>query len=107
LIVLALSSPNNDPAMMLNKAALNDQLGRVPMLIISEVPCRFTPNDRVVCLNFPFDIDELCGQVVKLLEERADGYLGDGVSPPAAETRYGWGGETTVDRGRQTEYWLG
>ena len=59
LIIVAPMPPINDPMSILSKASLLNQVGHVPVLIISEHPSRPESDDKIAYLNFPFDIDEL------------------------------------------------
>lgn len=80
LIIVAPVPPINDPMSILAKASLLNQVGQVPVLIISEQPSRPESDDRITYLNFPFDLDDLSCTVVDILDkrpsstaERADG----------------------------------
>ena len=70
LIIVAPVPPINDPMFILSRASLLDQVGQVPILIISEQPSRSESDDRVTYLNFPFDMDDLNCTVVDILEKR-------------------------------------
>ncbi len=119
LVVLALSTPGSEPGVALNKASLSEQVGRVPLLIISETPCRFAPNTKLACLSFPFEIDELCCKVVEMLGKPGQ-QTGKGIDMASDEpgaklgpqplpvgASYHLRNELTSDHGRQTEYWVG
>ena len=69
LIVVALSSPANEPVVALAWASLAGRVGQVPFLIISDRPFRSDPADRIAHLYFPFDIDRLHGRVSEILLE--------------------------------------
>lgn len=104
LIVLALSSPAGDPVVALAQAALDKRSKPAPLLIISERPVRLGPGWRAIHLDFPFEIDELYSRVNGVL----GGNLLNRVEPKSLPPEVGrerWGG--TMDRGRQTEYWIG
>jgi hypothetical protein len=68
LIVVALSSPNSEPVVMLSRNALTGYIGQVPTLIISDRPFKAAPRDRIFYLNFPFDIDQLANKVKEILK---------------------------------------
>ena len=70
LIIVAPVPPINDPMSILSKASLLNQVGQVPVLIISEQPSRPESDDRITYLNFPFDMDDLNCTVVDILEKR-------------------------------------
>lgn len=69
LMVVALSSPRNEPIVALAKASLAGQMGRVPLLIISERPFRPDPSGRIAHLNFPFDVRGLYCKVQEILQD--------------------------------------
>jgi hypothetical protein len=105
LIVVAMSSPGSDLYVALTSASLDRHIGQVPMLIISEEQFHAAPNDRMVHLDFPFEIDELYDKVRETLQEQ----------PIAHSQTSMWGPSLvgcrkkseSLDRGRQTEYWIG
>jgi hypothetical protein len=68
LIVIALSSPANEPAAALNLISLIDQAGQNPLLIISEKRIRPRPDNLAAQMNFPFDVDEFRDKVLTLLQ---------------------------------------
>ncbi|MCP4537013.1 MAG: hypothetical protein GY832_07685 [Chloroflexi bacterium] len=68
LIVLAMSSPSSEPVVALARASLTRQIGRTPLLIISDRPFNSEPEHQITHLNFPFDIDKLCNQVDEILQ---------------------------------------
>jgi len=68
LIVLAVSSPASEPVVALARASLADQIGQVPLLIVSERPFESGPGDLIVHLDFPFDIDGLNDKVKEILQ---------------------------------------
>jgi len=69
LIVLALSLADSEPLKLLSKASLGHRLGRVPTVIISERVFSHEPGDKIVHLNFPYDLRELCAQAGEMLRE--------------------------------------
>jgi hypothetical protein len=69
LIVVAMSSLTSEPVVALARAALTREIGRVPLLIISERPFRADPDNKIVHLDFPFDIDDLHYKVREILEK--------------------------------------
>jgi len=68
LIVVALSSPNSEPVVMLSRNALTGYVGQIPTLIISDRPFNADPQDQIFYLNFPFDIDQLADKVEEILK---------------------------------------
>jgi DNA-binding response OmpR family regulator len=105
LIVVALSSPTNDPGTMLSR--LNSQAEQVPVLIISEQPLLTAPGDWVSHLDFPFEIDEFYDRVKEMLAVRPihsnKPTIPKTFQPGISPTRP----SEVLDRGRQAEYWLG
>lgn len=83
LIIVAMSSPNSEPVVALAKAALARQIGRVPILIISDKPFYPDPEDRIAHLDFPFTPDRLCRKVEEILQEEPDRTS----APPMARTQ--------------------
>jgi hypothetical protein len=69
LLVVAMSSPTSEPVVALARSSLADQIGRIPLLIISDRPFNSDPEDRIVHLDFPFDIDKLCRKVQDMLQD--------------------------------------
>ena len=67
LIVVALSSPVNEPVAALNLISLIDQTGQTPLLIISEKRIRPRPSNLVAQMDFPFGVDEFRENVLKIL----------------------------------------
>jgi hypothetical protein len=70
LIIVAPNPPINDAMAMLARTSLLNQVGQVPVLIISEQPSRPESDDLITYLNFPFDMDDLTDTVAGILEER-------------------------------------
>ncbi len=70
LIIVATTSPKNDPLSMLSKTSLLDRVGKSPLLIISEQPTRSESAEEISYLNFPFDMDELTRIVGQILGRR-------------------------------------
>ena len=67
LIVVAMSSPASEPVVALARASLADQIGQVPLLIVSDRPFDSEPDEQIIHLDFPFDIDRLHDKVKKVL----------------------------------------
>jgi hypothetical protein len=65
-----MSSPTSEPVVALSRASLAGQIGQVPLLIISDRPFQSDPDDRIIHLDFPFDIDGLHDKVEKILQDR-------------------------------------
>jgi hypothetical protein len=70
LIIVALSSPASEPIVALAQASLVGRIGQVPLLIISDRPFESDPVDRIAHLDFPFDVDELCCRVQRILRDQ-------------------------------------
>jgi hypothetical protein len=68
LIVVAMSSPTSEPVVALYRASLTGRIGQVPLLIISDRPFHSDPDDRIIHLDFPFDIDGLHDKVEEILQ---------------------------------------
>ena len=69
LLVVAMSSPTSEPIVALSRSSLASQIGRIPLLIIFDRPFNSDPEDRIVHLDFPFDIDKLCRKVQDMLQD--------------------------------------
>jgi DNA-binding response OmpR family regulator len=69
LIVVAMSSPDSEPVVALARASLAGRIGQVPLLIISDRPFHSKPGDRIIHLDFPFDLDRLHDKVKEILQE--------------------------------------
>lgn len=67
LVVVAMSSPTSEPVAALARASLAERIGRVPLLIISDKPFDSDPENRIIHLGFPFDIDGLHNKVEEIL----------------------------------------
>jgi len=118
LIVLALSSPTNEPLAAFTQVALDGRIGRVPILLISAANS-FLPGEQVVSMGFPFEIDELYSQVEEMLTSNlghADKNPGgtDSVAylkigrPESLAVDLGCAlPEAALEHSRQTEYWVG
>jgi DNA-binding response OmpR family regulator len=72
LIVMAMSSSTSEPIVTLAKASLVGRIGQVPLLIISDRPFHSDPDNRVIHLNFPFDIDGLHDKVKEILQRDSE-----------------------------------
>jgi hypothetical protein len=68
LMVVAMSSPSSEPVVALARASLTKYIGRIPMLIISDRPFDSKPGERIIHLDFPFDIEGLYDKVEEILE---------------------------------------
>ncbi len=69
LIVLALSSPDSEPLVLLSRASLGAKIGRVPVLIVSERAFMSDPGDHVFHVDFPYDPHQLCEKAREVLRE--------------------------------------
>jgi len=67
LMVVAMSSPTSEPVVELSRACLAGYIGAVPILIISDRPFEAKPNERIIHLDFPFDIAGLHSKVEQIL----------------------------------------
>jgi hypothetical protein len=68
LIIVANSSPSTEPVVSLAEAALNDQVGHIPLLIISDRNFAICREKKIFHLDFPFDPDALQRSVFSLLD---------------------------------------
>lgn len=67
LIIVASVSPIHNPLSILYHAALLQCIGQIPVLIISEQPSRPASDDKIIYLNFPFDLENLAEIVAGIL----------------------------------------
>ncbi|MBN1875931.1 MAG: hypothetical protein JXA33_17035 [Anaerolineae bacterium] len=67
LIVVAMSSPVNEPLVALARASLTRCIGRVPILVISDKPFKSGLDVQILHLDFPFAIDSLNERVRAIL----------------------------------------
>jgi len=67
LMVVALSSPTREPAEVLSKTRLAEQVGQVPLLVISDRPLEPLPKGQIIHLNLPFEVDEFHDKLRELL----------------------------------------
>lgn len=69
LIVVAISLPDGEPIVTLFNASLTEQIGRIPLLIISDR--KFDPNHkgRIFHLDFPFSAIDLRSTVQVALKQ--------------------------------------
>ena len=72
LIVVAMSSPTSEPVVALARASLAGRIGQVPLLIISDRPFHSDPDDQIIHLDFPFDIDGLRDKVQEILQRDSE-----------------------------------
>jgi hypothetical protein len=72
LIVVAMSSSTSEPIVALARASLAGRIGQVPLLIISDRPFHSDPDDQIVHLDFPFDIDGLHDKVKAILQRGSE-----------------------------------
>ena len=70
LIIVAHSAYCSEPVVTLAQARLTDQIGRVPILIISDRPFEAKPVEQIYHLDFPFDSVKLRRTVESLLANR-------------------------------------
>jgi response regulator RpfG family c-di-GMP phosphodiesterase len=112
LIVVAMSSPSNDPITALSQLSLAGRLKAVPILIISDNPDRQRPANRIIHhLDFPFDIDAFCDKVKEILhgkvKEPSSLTVKVDKTTSLEQERMPSHQIGHVDYGRQAEYWLG
>jgi hypothetical protein len=67
LIVVALSSPESEPNLMLARASLLGDMGRTPLLVISNKQFKQRPDRRSAHLGFPFVPERLADKVKRIL----------------------------------------
>ncbi|HNT73638.1 MAG TPA: hypothetical protein PKH77_01325 [Anaerolineae bacterium] len=67
LIVVAMSSPSNEPVVALARASLGSYIGRVPILIISDKCFQADLAVQIAHLDFPFVIGMLNDKVNDIL----------------------------------------
>ncbi len=70
LIVVAMSSPSNEPVVALARASLTTFIGQVPILIISDKSFQPDLGVQIAHLDFPFVIEKLNYKVSKLLDQQ-------------------------------------
>jgi hypothetical protein len=68
LIIVASSSPSTEPVVALAEAALNDQVGHTPLLIISDRNFTTCYEKKIFHLDFPFNPETLRHSVFTLLD---------------------------------------
>jgi DNA-binding NarL/FixJ family response regulator len=68
LIVLGLSSPTSEPIVALARASLTRQIGKVPLLIISDRVFESDIEKQIIHLDFPFTVDKLRDKVKTILQ---------------------------------------
>ncbi|MBN2002030.1 MAG: hypothetical protein JXA21_01630 [Anaerolineae bacterium] len=69
LIVVAMSSPANEPVVALARASLGNYIGHIPILIISDKSFQSDLGVHIVHLDFPFVIDKLNDKVNAILKQ--------------------------------------
>jgi hypothetical protein len=67
LLVVAASSPNCEPVVVLAQASVAERIGQVPLLIISDRSFYPDPGTMIAHLSFPFGAEELTDKVRELL----------------------------------------
>ncbi len=68
LVIWATLSATFDPMSLLPRLPLANRKVIHPILVISECPSRPESEDGITFLNFPFDLDELNGTVMGILD---------------------------------------
>lgn len=68
LILIAISLPTSEPVVMLTQASLNQQIGQVPLLIVSDRPFDPDKDTRFFHLDFPVNANELRDKVKEILQ---------------------------------------
>ena len=69
LIIVAISSPTSELVNMLFRASLLNHVGWIPLLVVSERPFNADEQNKIVHLNFPFDLDELARTARDILQK--------------------------------------
>jgi hypothetical protein len=69
LIIVANSSPATEPVVALAEAALNNEVGRTPLLIISDRNFTTSHEKKIFHLDFPFAPETLRHSVFTLLDQ--------------------------------------
>lgn len=69
LIIVAHSAHTSEPVVTLAQAKLANQIGRIPILIISDRPFEARPVQQIYHLDFPFDSANLRHTVEDLLAQ--------------------------------------
>lgn len=59
LIIVAMGSAIVEPIVVLSQASLLKCVGEVPLLILSDRPFRSSPQEKILRLDLPYDVDEL------------------------------------------------
>jgi hypothetical protein len=72
LIVVVTSSPTSEPVVMLGRALLAQQIGCVPLLIVSDRPFDPDMDNQFFHLNFPIKADQLLHKVAEILRMRSE-----------------------------------
>jgi CheY-like chemotaxis protein len=88
LIVVAMSSPSSNPLIALSRISQMRQVKQVPILIISEKSFCPAPGDRIIHLDFPFEVDQFSALVQELLQEDSRVHCGN--LPFAPQELVGW-----------------
>ena len=68
LIVVVISLPTSEPVVMLTQASLAQQIGQVPLLIVSDRPFDPDMDNRFFHLDFPVGAGELRDKVKEILQ---------------------------------------
>jgi hypothetical protein len=68
LILVAVSLPTSEPVVMLTRAALAQEIGQVPLLIVSDRPFDPGENGRFFHLDFPVNANRLRDKVKEILQ---------------------------------------
>ena len=72
MIVVATSLSTSEPVVMLAQAALTQQIGHIPLLIVSDRPFAPDLNHQFFHLDFPMNANELRDKIKEILQtERA------------------------------------
>jgi hypothetical protein len=71
LIVLALSSADSEPFVLLSKASLGATIGQVPILIVSERAFSSDPGNNVIHMDFPYNPQTLCDRASEIVRKES------------------------------------
>ena len=69
LIMIATSSLDSEPTVTTALNSLTEQIGEVPLLVISEETSLQDPDRHIFHLDFPFDIEKLLNAIEEILRQ--------------------------------------
>jgi hypothetical protein len=74
LILVAVSLPTSEPVVMLTQASLAQEIGQVPLLIVSDRPFDPGENTRFFHLDFPVNANKLHDKVKEILSRTGSSF---------------------------------